>query len=87
MTETANSLVNQIGAGVIPADEEQALLERGIKFASYWTGASGRPILIISSHENISKRWSEQMQTLYDEAHGLPVQFRTPRPQPLPVVA
>lgn len=71
-------LTNQLGTGAIPADEEHWLLSLGMKFAAYVDTPGVPRFMVISKHENIQKRWAEQMQTLYDEEHGLPVQYRIP---------
>lgn len=73
-------LINQLGTGIIPADEEQRLIAEGTRFAAYFQTRRGRQILITSAHEDIHARWVEQITSQYNDQVGLPAQYRIPAP-------
>lgn len=71
-------LINQLGTGVIPANEEMELIAEGTRFAAYFQTKRGNPILITSVHENIYARWFGQLTAQHNREHGLPSQYRIP---------
>jgi hypothetical protein len=77
---TTQRLVNQLGTGTIPHDEEEELIAAGTKFAGYFQPSRGEPILITSAHEDIYTRWAEQITRQFDQQFGLPSQYRIPSP-------
>jgi hypothetical protein len=77
---TAQRLINQLGTGTIPHDEEQELIDAGTKFAAYFQPSCGEPILVTSAHEDIYMRWAEQITRQFDQQFGLPSQYRIPPP-------
>lgn len=72
-------LRDQLGTGVIPADEEADLIAEGTKFATYFQPKRGNPILITSVHESIYARWFGQLTAQHNREHGLPSQYRIPQ--------
>lgn len=73
-------LINQLGTGAIPADEEQRLVAEGTKFAAYFQPSRGKPILVTSVHEDMYARWWQLLAANYDREFGLPAQYRIPAP-------
>jgi hypothetical protein len=83
---TTQRLINQLGTGTIPHDEEQELIAAGTKFAGYFHPSCGEPILVTSAHEDIYTRWAEQITRQFDQQFGLPSQYRIP-PQHISIVS